>query len=102
LRELARWNGIAPTDPIKPGQQLVIWSKSNSIQPQKPTIKSIYKKREMIQKVGYYVRKGDSLARIAGKFNVSINDLVTWNKLDRKKYLKPGQKITVFVDITDS
>jgi membrane-bound lytic murein transglycosylase D len=102
LRELARWNGMAPTDPIKPGQQLVIWSKNKSIQAQKPTIKSIFKKREMIQKVGYYVRKGDSLARIAGKFNVSINDLVTWNKLDRKKYLKPGQKITVFVDITDS
>ena len=102
LRELARWNGMAPTDPIKPGQQLIIWSKNNSIESQKPTINSIYKKREMIQKVGYYVRKGDSLARIAGKFNVSISDLVTWNKLDRKKYLKPGQKITIFVDITNT
>lgn len=102
LRELARWNGMAPTDPIKPGQKLIIWSKKDSIQPQKPTIKSLYKKREMIQKVGYYVRKGDSLARIAGKFNVSINDLVTWNKLDKKKYIKPGQKITIYVDITNT
>tara|TARA_R110001592_G_scaffold138511_4_gene357680 strand:+ start:69606 stop:71621 length:2016 start_codon:yes stop_codon:yes gene_type:complete len=102
VRELARWNGMAPKDPIKPGQQLVIWSKNISPQSIRPTINSIYKKREMIQKVGYYVRKGDSLARIAGKFNVSINDLVTWNKLDKKKYLKPGQKLTIFVDITNS
>lgn len=102
VRELARWNGMAPTDPIRPGQKLVIWSKNSGVQSAQPTINPIYKKREMIQKVGYYVRKGDSLARIANKFNVSIKDLLIWNKLDRKKYLKPGQKLTIFVDITNS
>lgn len=101
VRELARWNGMAPTDPIKPGQQLVIWSKNSEVSA-KQVSNSIYKKREMIQKVGYYVRKGDSLARIANKFNVSIKDLVTWNKLDKRKYIKPGQKLTIFVDITNS
>lgn len=102
VRELARWNGMAPTDPIKPGQQLVIWSKNSELSSTKKAINTIYKKREMIQKVGYYVRKGDSLDRIANKFNVTIKDLLTWNKLDRKKYLKPGQKLTIFVDITNS
>lgn len=101
VRELARWNGMAPTDPIKPGQNLIIWSKNNTDSAIQPALNSIYKKREMIQKVGYFVRRGDSLARIASKFKVSINDLVTWNKLDRKKYLKPGQKLTIFVDITN-
>ena len=102
VRELARWNGMAPTDPIKPGQKIVIWSQKSDQRIAKQAINNIYKKREMIQKVGYYVRKGDSLARIADKFNVTIKDLVSWNKLDRKKYLKPGQKITIFVDITNS
>tara|TARA_R110001599_G_scaffold9079_2_gene45179 strand:+ start:4736 stop:6655 length:1920 start_codon:yes stop_codon:yes gene_type:complete len=102
VRELARWNGMAPKDPIKPGQQLVIWSKKSNAQTAKPANNTIYKKREMIQKVGYYVRKGDSLDRIANKFNVSIKDLLTWNKLDRKKYLQPGQKLTIFVDITNT
>ena len=27
VRSLAKWNGMAPTDPIKPGQKLVIWSR---------------------------------------------------------------------------
>lgn len=102
LRELARWNGIAPTDPIRPGQKLTIWSKKPAILNAKSVDTSLYKKREMIQKVGYYVRKGDSLARIANKFSVKVSDLVSWNKLDRKKYLKPGQKLTIFVDITNS
>lgn len=102
VRELARWNGLAPTDPIKPGQKLVIWSKSEEVKPSNKAQSSIFKKREVIQKVGYSVRKGDSLARIAEKFNVSVKDLISWNKLDRKKYLKPGQKLTIFVDVTNT
>ena len=46
---------------------------------------------------GYRVRQGDSLYRIAGKFNVSINDIITWNGLDPGKYLQPGQKLTLYV-----
>tara|TARA_R110002167_G_scaffold67357_5_gene190384 strand:+ start:1076 stop:2986 length:1911 start_codon:yes stop_codon:yes gene_type:complete len=102
VRELARWNGMAPTDPIRPGQKLVIWSNKSNSQLAQQSAKPIYKKREMIQKIGYYVRKGDSLDRIANKFNVTIKDLLIWNKLDRKKYLKPGQKLTIFVDITNT
>jgi membrane-bound lytic murein transglycosylase D len=46
---------------------------------------------------GYRVRRGDSLHRIAGKFNVSVNEIVAWNQLDPGKYLQPGQKLTLYV-----
>ncbi|MCB1679871.1 MAG: LysM peptidoglycan-binding domain-containing protein [Halioglobus sp.] len=45
----------------------------------------------------YRVRSGDSLYRIAGKFKVSINDIITWNELDPGKYLQPGQQLTLYV-----
>jgi len=45
----------------------------------------------------YKVRRGDSLYRIAGKFNVSINDIIAWNSLDPNHYLQPGQKLTLYV-----
>lgn len=45
----------------------------------------------------YRVRRGDSLYRIAGKFNVSINDIIAWNSLDPSRYLQPGQKLTLYV-----
>ena len=48
----------------------------------------------------YTVRSGDSLARIAGKFNVKISDLQKWNQAKLKKYLQPGQKLKIFVDVT--
>ena len=49
---------------------------------------------------GYRVRQGDSLYRIAGKFNVSINDIISWNALQPSKHLQPGQKLTLYVSGT--
>lgn len=46
---------------------------------------------------GYRVRRGDSLHRIAGKFNVSVNQIVAWNSLDPRDYLQPGQTLTLYV-----
>ena len=49
-------------------------------------------------RVRYQVRKGDSLYKIARKFQVKVADLQRWNTVGR--YLQPGQRLTVFVDPT--
>ncbi|MFK7978154.1 MAG: transglycosylase SLT domain-containing protein [Halioglobus sp.] len=46
---------------------------------------------------GYRVRRGDSLSRIAGKFKVSIREIIAWNALDPGKYLQPGQTLKLYV-----
>ncbi len=46
---------------------------------------------------GYRVREGDSLYRIADRFNVTIDDIINWNSLDPGKYLQPGQRLTLYV-----
>ena len=51
-------------------------------------------------RTGYRVRRGDSLYRIAGKFNVSIDQLIAWNSLNPRAYLQPGQKLTLYVGET--
>ncbi len=48
--------------------------------------------------IGYKVRQGDSLARIAGKYKVSVDDIVAWNSLDPRKYLQPGQTLKLHVN----
>lgn len=93
VRQLANWNSMAPGDALPTGKRLVIWSK-----PAQPVLSSA--ERQIIRKVGYKVRSGDSLARIAGKFNVRIADILHWNNLDKAKYLKPGQRLTLYVDVT--
>lgn len=46
----------------------------------------------------YQVRAGDSLFRIAGKYGVAVNDIISWNALDPRKYLQPGQRLTLYVN----
>lgn len=92
VAELARWNGMAPGDPLRAGQTLVIWDKNPKASPEK---------REVIRKISYRVRNGDSLARIAQHFNVRVTDIQRWNaEQARQKYLKPGQMLTLYVDVT--
>ena len=44
------------------------------------------------------VRRGDTLWEIAIKYRVKINNLVKWNEIDRSKYIRPGQKILVYIN----
>jgi membrane-bound lytic murein transglycosylase D len=105
LAQLANWNGMAPRDPLATGRQLVIWTKQGaddslsrvSLNPnrfQHPN------QEQLRQRIAYTVRSGDSLALISRKFRVTVPDLQRWNKLSKKSLLRPGQKITVYVDVT--
>ncbi|NQY36765.1 MAG: LysM peptidoglycan-binding domain-containing protein [Alteromonadaceae bacterium] len=100
-RSIAKWNGMAPRDTIKPGQELVIWQKSSS---NIKLVNAIYQPNEqaIIRNITYKVRRGDSFARIADKFNVSIRDIERWNGLNRKKHLQPGQMLKLSVDVTNN
>ena len=83
----------------------MIWQKSNS-----KTSKSSYANSKtgnsvenaIMRNITYKVRRGDSFARIADKFNVSISDIERWNNLDRNKYLQPGQRLKLSVDVTNN
>ena len=95
IRSLAKWNNMAPTDTLKIGQRLVIWTK----QPSK--MASLSSGNSKTKKIRYKVRSGDSLARIADKFKVSLNNVIKWNRAKgNKKYLQPGDSLTLYVDIT--
>ncbi|MFC1589256.1 LysM peptidoglycan-binding domain-containing protein [Pseudomonadota bacterium] len=96
MHELAKWNGMAVRDPLRQGQKIVI-RKSNS--PAVPEL-SQRKPSDTIKSISYTVRNGDSLSRIASRYKVSVSDLHRWNTI-KGKYLKPGQRIKVYIDITE-
>ncbi|MDH5570373.1 MAG: LysM peptidoglycan-binding domain-containing protein [Gammaproteobacteria bacterium] len=101
VRQLAKWNGMAPRDTLVPGQKLVIWSQTGkSVSHNDPGELVIPPKREITKRIGYRVRQGDSLALISQRFRVSVNQLRRWNDLPVGKYLQPGQRLTLFVDVT--
>ena len=96
VRSLAKWNSMAPKDTLRKNQKLVIWTKN----PQLASLSQGPHSNSVIRKVSYRVRNGDSLARIAGKFNVSVNDIERWNPVNNSRYIHPGQSLTLFVDVT--
>ncbi len=90
VRELAQWNHMAPGDPLHIGKKLVVWRNKKS------------NKRNTInktRKIHYRVKKGDSLAKIANKFRVSIKEIIRWNKINPSKYLQPKQKLILYIDV---
>ena len=92
---LAKWNAMAPIDTLRVGQKLVVWTKGKRSQ----TV-SINQTRpsNALHALRYTVRKGDSLHRIADRFNIRVADIKRWNRVG--KYLQPGQKLKLYVDIT--
>jgi peptidoglycan lytic transglycosylase D len=87
IRNIAKWNSLNIKSPLKPGQKLKITAEGNGT-----TTTSTRKLR-------YKVRRGDSLYEIASKFDLKISDILEWNKLNKKNYLQPGQRLTLFVDV---
>ena len=89
VRSLSSWNSKAPGDTLQPGQKLVIWTKGKPSNTDKT-----------VRTVKYTIRSGDSLWDISQKFNVSVAQVCKWNDLSKQTVLQPGQKLTLYIDVT--
>ena len=93
MHKLAKWNAMAIRDPLREGQKLVIWTSDDAGQRRATPAKGT-----TMRTISYTVRNGDSLARIADRYRVSIADLQRWNTI-KGKYLQPGQKLKLHIDV---
>jgi membrane-bound lytic murein transglycosylase D len=96
-KSIASWNGIAPGDPLHIGQKLVLWIKKAD---SKTVVALNTTPANRTSNIRYTIRKGDSLWRIADKFNVSVSDLKQWNSLSQR-HLQPGDTLKLKVDVTE-
>ncbi len=83
VTKLMKANHVGPKDVLRVGQRLRLPSATNKV----------------IRTVNYGVRPGDSLAKIAARFNVRISDIASWNQLNLSNYLRPGQSLKLYVDV---
>ena len=98
-RSLAKWNGMAPGDPLSIGKKLVVWTNGKAVGSSMPATSPI-NSANTTRKLRYTVRNGDSLYLIARRFRVGIDQIARWNGIDKNKILRPGQKLTMYVDVT--
>ncbi len=86
---------MAPTDTLVVGRELAIYV------PAEVAVTSLPGERPVVRKIGYRVRRGDSLSRIAHRFRVTVAEIVQWNSVNPGRYLQPGQLLTLFVNVTN-
>jgi len=87
-KDIAEWNKITLKTALVPGRKLTI----------KSTHQQLASTSSSIRLVQYRVSKGDSLTKIAKKFNVSVDDLRKSNPDVRIKGIRSGQTLKVIVD----
>jgi membrane-bound lytic murein transglycosylase D len=109
IQDIRRWNHLSRKSILLTGQTLTLWLSDNNSPHINTVTESIIHylptpvspmQQNMIRKITYTVRRGDSLARISDKFNVSIGKIKKWNPSTQKRTLQPGQKLKLRVDIT--
>ncbi|MEM7366525.1 MAG: LysM peptidoglycan-binding domain-containing protein [Pseudomonadota bacterium] len=127
VRSLAKWNGKAPRDLLLPGEELLLFGLSQTKNgPQAPKTPSTSptdaaprqttlehplgsasavppNQRNVMRKINYRVRSGESLASIASRFRVTVARILEWNQhLANQRYIHPGDPITLYVDVTSA
>ena len=109
LRSLASWNSMAPGDVLSVGRELVVWTEAPAQIAAAATAAASLTRSDSalglaatnrIREITYVVRRGDSLSSIARRFRVTVDQLVRWNTGAGAKYLQPGQRLKMRVDIT--
>ena len=96
VARLKEVNGIGRRTRVAPGYQLMLPLKGASLEPL-PTMyqpPSVPEARMVVRKLSYTVQRGDTLPKIAQRYNVSIDDLRKWNEIGR---LAAGQRLVIQV-----
>ncbi|HEX2788732.1 MAG TPA: LysM peptidoglycan-binding domain-containing protein [Ignavibacteria bacterium] len=93
IDDIMEWNNLE-SDMIMVGQKLTIYS-DKKVANNEETDKSSKSNEKSKKQKTYTVEKGDNLAMIADKFNISINDLVEWNEIEDGDVILIGQTLIV-------
>jgi membrane-bound lytic murein transglycosylase D len=84
---LAAANDLGPKSELVAGQRLTIPAGNGGAASAAET-----------SRMTYQVRRGDTLSEIAERFNVSVAQLRSWNRIGSTNSLKAGQRIVIYVD----
>ncbi|WP_084618500.1 lytic transglycosylase [Cellvibrio sp. OA-2007] len=82
VNNLLKWNDMSAKSQLNPGQKLLVM---NAAATQKDN------------KITYQIKSGDTLYKIANKFDVSKKDILSWNKVKDESYIHPGQELTIYL-----
>ncbi|HIF9110069.1 TPA: LysM peptidoglycan-binding domain-containing protein [Photobacterium damselae] len=83
VANLRRWNNLSANSTLRIGQKLTV----------KHSVSNTSTKQSSVRWTQYKVRSGDSLSVIAQRHDVSVSELMKWNNISKRHYIKPGQTL---------
>jgi membrane-bound lytic murein transglycosylase D len=89
---LASANGLSSKAGLVPGARLEIPGKGGT------ATRTASSSAKESSRVTYKVKRGDTLSEIADRFDVSVRELMTWNRLRQSSSLRAGQRLVVYTD----
>lgn len=92
IKRLREINKLS-SDTLQVGDRLLVEGKLDKATNTAGDIES-----DNLRRLSYRVKRGDSLSRIASRFDIAIRDIRRWNKLSQTALLQPGQRLTLFID----
>jgi membrane-bound lytic murein transglycosylase D len=86
---LARLNNMGTSDSLVKGQRLILKASTRR-----------YRDEGVVsgRRVLYTVRRGDTIYSIARQFQVSVDQLKTWNGINQHHQIKAGKRLVMYVD----
>lgn len=94
--DIQSWNKLGKNNKLKPGQSLQLASNATNTKSRSTKNSSAKSSKNNNSSITYRIRKGDSLASIAKRHNVNINDVLKWNSKVTANRLQPGSTLTLY------
>lgn len=98
--DLARWNGMRVSRPLRVGQQLTI--RAGSTGSAAPAVASSRRGSNQggstQKRIKHKVAPGETLYGVARRFSVSAHDIARWNDFAPSRQLRAGEVLKIFRD----
>jgi len=89
IEDVALWNDLDIEKPLQINQEIKIFSRYERIRQDLPS--------RDLRTMLYPVKSGDTISRIASKFEISSKDIQEWNEIEDVSKIFPGQVLKLFL-----
>jgi membrane-bound lytic murein transglycosylase D len=86
---LARLNNLGTSDSLVKGQRLILKASARRFRDE-----GVVSGRRVL----YTVRRGDTIYSISHQFQVSVDQLKTWNGINQHHQIRAGKRLVMYVD----
>jgi membrane-bound lytic murein transglycosylase D len=114
---LAQLNNLSPTSTLKAGQKLLVLNQATFNKAildkttaektivAKTTFETTTSEKQTAQavinsrKITYTIQTGDTLTKIASRFNVTKKEILEWNEVKDESYIHPNQELVIMMPV---